>query len=123
MMRRMMAAVAVMVLGLTGSALAASPAQAVIGCSSGALCFYDSNYSSAVPMVDHDAADSGPNECINLATSYRNKTVYIWNRSGFRWTVYTGINCGATSGPIYANSQGNMSGVYYKTIDSFRRVG
>lgn len=118
---KLLAAIVVAVLAMVG--FTATPAQAVIGCPAGALCLYDSNYTSAVPIYDIDGADSAPNGCTTLGISLRNRTVYIWNRSPFRWTVYTGSSCQATSGPIYANSQGNMTGVYYQSIDSFRRVG
>ncbi len=99
-----------------------SSAQAVIGCPSGALCLYDSNLSSATPFYDLDDADINPGECRTLGISLRNRATYIWNRSAVRWAVYTGSSCSATSGPIYPNSQGNMTGAYYQTIDSFRYV-
>lgn len=121
-MRKLLAILAALIVGLTGVTLAASPAQAVIGCPSGALCLYDSNLSSAVPFYDLDDADINPGECRTLAISLRNRTTYIWNRSAIRFAVYTGSSCQATSGPVYPNSQGNMTGAYYKTIDSFRYV-
>jgi hypothetical protein len=121
MIKKTIAAIAAAMLVSIG--VAQSPAQAVIGCPAGALCLYDSNYSSAVPFWDIDGADFNPNGCVTLGLNDRNRTTYIWNRSPFKFTAYTGIGCAGTSGPIYANTQGNMTGVYYKTLDSFRRVG
>lgn len=111
-----------LVAGMLLAVLSGLPAKAVIGCYSGALCLYDSNWDSATPFYDIDDADISQGECRTLPISLRNRAVYIWNRSPVRWAVYTGSSCQATSGPIYPQSQGNMTGVYYKTIDSFRYV-
>lgn len=120
MIRKLLATLAILAATTFGMQ---APAQAVIGCPAAALCVYDSNYSSAVPIWDIDGADFNPNGCVTLGINLRNRIVYIWNRSSYQFTAYTGHSCLGTAGPIYPYSQGNMTGAYYKTIDSFKRVG
>lgn len=121
-MKRIYVAVAATVLGLGGVLLAGSPAQAVRACSAESICFYDVNTSLAAPMVDHDGEDTSPNECHNLPSSARNKTSYVQNRTDYIWYVYRSLNCGGSVGRLYANTNGDMTGVWNNSIQSYKRA-
>jgi hypothetical protein len=100
-----------------------APAQAVLGCSADAICFYKSNYSTAYPIINHDDSDTSPGECHPVPVSMRNQIVYIRNWTDHNWLVYTNGTCSGAAGTIWANTSGNMAGTWYMSIDSYKRVG
>jgi hypothetical protein len=123
MSRRFLAVLAAVVLGFAGAVLPTSPALAAGPCHQDAVCFYNTGAGNEAAMIDHDDADTSPGECHNMGSAHRNRASYIRNWTDHRWTVYTGLNCSGTSGPLYAETSGYMAGAYNNNIESYRRVG
>ena len=120
--KRLLAVVAALFVGLGGGLVFASPAQAVRACSAESICFYDVNTSLASPMIDHDGEDTADNECFTMASAYRNKTSYVQNRTDYIWYVWTTTNCTGTVGRLYANTNGDMTGMWNNSIKSYKRA-
>lgn len=108
MIKRFLAVFAAVVLGLTGGALAASPAQAAQNCSADALCFYDTSLSQ-YPFIDHDDADTSPGQCWTMSASHRFKASYVRNQTDHKWYWYRMTNCQGGGGPLYAYTSGAIS--------------
>lgn len=117
MIKRFVAALAAVVLGITGVALAASPAQAAQNCTADALCFYDTNLSQ-YPFIDHDDADTSPGQCHVMGVNHRFKASYVRNQTDHQWYWYRSTNCQGGGGPLYANTSGaissNQAASYYR---------
>lgn len=111
---------AALLIGIIAAMGISAPAMAAGPCHQDAVCFYDTGSSNA--MIDHDDADTSPGECHNMAVVHRNKASYIRNWTDHQWTVYTGLQCSGTSGPLYAETSGWMSGVHDNNIESYRQV-
>ena len=83
-------------------------------CANGGVCLY-ANPDGTGLLVRYTTSQNG---CRNLPSAANDKTSYVWNNSTEQWFVYTGNTCTGTSGPIYASSQGQMTGGYNNTISS-----
>ena len=84
-------------------------------------CQYDSSDTSN--RLSSTRADSLPYTCIVLeGGSFDNKISYIWNNSVYDFNVYLNGSCTGTSGYIYPNSRGAMTGIYNNSISSFKKL-
>lgn len=107
----------VMLLTSAFAAVAASPAQALPGCLTQTICFYNS------------ASDPGPiqvypgsvtrNTCLDVPD---NLTSYVQNRTGVRWVVYQLNNCTDINAPIYPNTAGAMNSLWNNAIKAVVRT-
>ncbi|GAA0476668.1 hypothetical protein Aca07nite_88280 [Actinoplanes capillaceus] len=96
-------------------------ARVEVPCSPGYWCIYDS--SSTADRLYSGRADSIPYSCQNLeGGTFDRKISYIWNNSVEDWNVYLSGGCTGTSGYIYPNSRGAMTGIYNNSIRSYKKL-
>jgi hypothetical protein len=97
----------------------AAPAQAALPiCASGGICF--SPVSGGLSQEGFASASAPRNSCLNMR--YPNTAVRVDNESNYRWIVFTGPNCTGTAGTIYPHTDGNMSGIYLRNLESLYRT-
>lgn len=121
MIKRIFGSVATFILVFSGAAVLSPPAQAMPGCSSYDICMDDYYDGGGDRLVTHDPADRPG--CFALPLSRRDRVSSIDNN-----TVYTDHNirvynqsysCSGNSTLMYAGTEGNMSGQWYNSIDSY----
>ena len=117
--RALGAALAAIVAALT-VAVSPSPAQAFLLCPTGVICMTDGYNSTGTRIAWHDPYDRPG--CFNVLdnriasidniTTAPDHNIRVYNGSSTCWS-------GATNTLFYASTEGNMAGIWYKTIDSF----
>jgi hypothetical protein len=116
MLRKILAALAIIALGVVALP---TPAQAAQNCSVDALCFYDTS-SSSWPFINHDDSDTSPSQCWTMAAVDRFKASYVRNQTDHKWYWYRMTNCQGGGGPLYAYTSGAISS---NQAASYMRVG
>lgn len=109
---------AVMVMAVGGGLVVSGPAQAYSGCPSQSICFFSGILGGGQRLVDHDSVDTG---CHSYLPDNRTRSIDNKQASGSQQVrVYrSSNNCTGESTLVYANTEGNMSGIWYDSIDSF----
>lgn len=106
---------------LIGSAVIASPAQAV-ACNSGTFCLFNGTDGTGL-MYAPRISDTPRTRCIALPSGVNNRTGYVRNRAAEQILVYDNATCSSAIGVIHANSQGPMRSPWVDSISSWCRCG
>jgi hypothetical protein len=118
MIRKILAALALMVAVLAGSLVASTPAQAVGSCPNDWICFWNTS-GSTTSIWSMDSYDTSPGECHSLPSA---ATSYITNKGGFYWKLYTGAYCQTWPvGTLYPETSGGIGAPWNNNSRSFMR--
>jgi hypothetical protein len=117
-LRNALAVPAAVLLALGGTfAIAGAPAQAACSPGSGYVAGYPSASNCDYVWIRQGNSIS-VGHCDSMGPS---NTGYVRNHSSQLYWAWTGTGCSGTHGPLYANTDGPMGGVFYNHVYSIQR--